>query len=72
MAELLNIHVVAGVVAEEDAKYLLVEGGEVKFPEDEILDVRWFSYEEIVNMKDNLRSPRVLNSVDAHRKLQGK
>jgi len=29
--------------------------GELKFPEDEILDVRWFSFEEIKNMKDKLR-----------------
>lgn len=30
--------------------------GELKFPVNEILDVKWFSFEEIINMKDNLRN----------------
>lgn len=28
----------------------------IKFDKNEILDVKWFSYEEILNMKDELRS----------------
>lgn len=28
----------------------------IKFDTDEILDVKWFTYEEIMNMKDELRS----------------
>ena len=30
-------------------------GGEISFSPDEIMDVKWFSYEELVSMKDQLR-----------------
>lgn len=30
-------------------------GGELKFPEDEIMDVKWFALEEIESMADKLR-----------------
>ena len=30
-------------------------GGEILFSPDEIMDVKWFSYEELVSMKDQLR-----------------
>lgn len=30
--------------------------GEINFPEDEILDVQWFSKDEILHMKDKLRN----------------
>ena len=30
--------------------------GSISYNKDEILDVRWFSYEEILNMHDKLRS----------------
>jgi 8-oxo-dGTP pyrophosphatase MutT (NUDIX family) len=30
-------------------------GGELKFPEDEIMDVKWFTLEEIKSMADKLR-----------------
>lgn len=30
--------------------------GELKFPENEILDAKWFSFEEIKNMKNKLRN----------------
>lgn len=32
-----------------------IVGGNLKFPEDEILDAKWFSFDEIKNMKDKLR-----------------
>ena len=38
-------------------------GGQLKFPEDEILDARWFSFEEIQNMKDQLRSNWIFDSI---------
>lgn len=39
-------------------------GGELNPPEDEILDAKWFSYSEILAMKDKLRnSSWVLNSI---------
>jgi 8-oxo-dGTP diphosphatase len=31
-------------------------GGELNFPKDELLDAKWFTYEEIVAMKDKLRN----------------
>ncbi len=31
-------------------------GGELKYNKDEILDVKWFSYDEIMNMHDELRT----------------
>ena len=32
-----------------------VLNGDIKFDPNEILDAKWFTYEEIVNMKDQLR-----------------
>lgn len=31
-------------------------GGEIKYDKNEILDVKWFSYDEILNMNDELRA----------------
>ena len=33
-----------------------VLGGSIKYDPDEILDAKWFSYEDILSMKDQLRS----------------
>ncbi|MFA6445631.1 MAG: NUDIX hydrolase [Candidatus Paceibacterota bacterium] len=38
-------------------------GGELKFPEDEIMDAQWFTFSEIKLMKDKLRSEWVLETV---------
>ncbi len=38
-------------------------GGELKYPEDEIMDVRWFTFEEIKKMKDKLRSGWVIGAI---------
>ena len=44
-----------------------ITGGSINFNKDELLDVRWFSYDEIKNMKDSLRSPDfILGSIDTH------
>jgi 8-oxo-dGTP diphosphatase len=41
-----------------------IVGGELKIPKDELLDVRWFSLEEIEAMKENLRGENwVLGSI---------
>lgn len=41
-----------------------ITGGELQIPEDEILDARWFSYQEIVAMKDKLRGSWVISGVE--------
>ena len=33
-----------------------IKNGSIKYDKEEILDVKWFTYEEILNMKDELRS----------------
>ncbi|MBR4830884.1 MAG: NUDIX domain-containing protein [Bacilli bacterium] len=33
-----------------------IVGGEIRIDPREILDIKWFTYEEILNMKDELRS----------------
>ncbi|MEK7493989.1 MAG: NUDIX hydrolase [Patescibacteria group bacterium] len=40
--------------------------GEIKPQEGEILDIRWFSLDEIQRMKDNLRKPWVLNIIEEY------
>lgn len=39
-------------------------GGELEFPTDEILDARWFTLDEIIEMKDQLRSDWVIESIN--------
>lgn len=47
--------------------------GSISFDQEELLDVKWFSYEEIVAMEDNLRSPDlIMGAIENHRqRLQG-
>lgn len=43
-----------------------VVGGELQFPEDEILDAKWFTVDEIRSMTAELRVPSyMLSSIDA-------
>ncbi len=42
-----------------------ITGGELKWPEDEILDARWFSLEELEGMKDKLRGEWILGAIKA-------
>jgi len=44
-------------------------GGELNYPKDEILDARWFSYNEVKRMKDKIRHPWVLESIEIYQKL---
>lgn len=41
-----------------------IVGGELTFPEDEILDVQWFTCDEIRGMKEKLRSEWVLGAIE--------
>lgn len=42
-----------------------VLGGDIKFNPDEILDTKWFTYEEILAMKDQLRDTGlILGTID--------
>lgn len=53
--------------ADEAAKHAFaakILGGELKFPEDEILDAKWFSVEEIIGMKDKLRSNWIIDAIN--------
>ncbi len=39
-------------------------GGELHYPEYEILDARWWSYEDLVGMKDKLRGNWILMAIE--------
>jgi 8-oxo-dGTP diphosphatase len=39
-------------------------GGELKFPEDEIMDAKWFTYEEVAGMEDKLRGVWILQVIE--------
>lgn len=41
--------------------------GDFQFDKEEILDVRWFSMDEILNMKDQLRKPWVIDALNEGR-----
>jgi ADP-ribose pyrophosphatase YjhB (NUDIX family) len=39
---------------------------DIKYDKDEILDVKWFTYDEIINMKEELRAEDfIINAIDA-------
>lgn len=38
-------------------------GGELKYPENEIIDVQWFTFQEIQEMKDRLRSGWIIDAI---------
>ena len=40
-------------------------GGELKWPENEILDAKWFTWQEIQKMKDNLRGDWIVGAISA-------
>jgi len=41
-----------------------IKSGELNYPKDEILDVKWFSLEEIKIMKNKLRGNWILNAIN--------
>lgn len=40
-------------------------GGELKYPEDEIMDAKWLTYDEVINLKDKLRENWILQAISA-------
>lgn len=39
-------------------------GGELKFPENEMLDAKWFTFDEIKQMKDKLRGEWIIEAIN--------
>lgn len=46
-----------------------IVGGELNFPSDEMLDARWFTFEEVKQMKDKLRGKWIIEAINI---LEGK
>lgn len=69
--ELTGIALIGNRVMEDDELLGLVfsteiTGGEIKINPREILDIKWFTYDEILNMKDELRTYNlIVNSITA-------
>lgn len=69
--ELTGIALIGNRVMEDDELLGLVfsteiTGGEIKIDPREILDIKWFTYDEILNMKDELRTYNlIVNSITA-------
>jgi len=40
-----------------------ITGGDLKFPQDEILDAKWFTLDEIKQMLDNLRGGWIIETI---------
>ena len=59
--ELTGVCQIGGTIRREDDAWVSVIfstrvlNGDIKFDPNEILDAKWFTYEEIVNMRDQLR-----------------
>ncbi|MFA4996094.1 MAG: NUDIX domain-containing protein [Patescibacteria group bacterium] len=45
-------------------------GGELSVPENEILDAKWFSFQEILNMKNELRVDCVWQAIEKAEELR--
>jgi 8-oxo-dGTP diphosphatase len=45
-----------------------IVSGKLKFPENEILDAKWFSFKEIKNMKNNLRGEWIIETLNTFKK----
>lgn len=43
-------------------------GGELNFTEDEILDAKWFTYDEILENKENLRENFIIEAIKEYQK----
>ncbi len=40
-----------------------ITGGQLHYPENEIMDAKWLTLDEIIKMKDKLRGPWVLEAI---------
>ena len=70
-----DVEIVKQVNTEELSKHAFfakVVGGELRFPEDEIMDAKWFSLQEIMAMQDQMRSTWILDSIITLEKDQNK
>lgn len=47
-----------------------IVGGELTVPEDELLDVKWFSLEEIIGNKENLREQFIIDAIKRYKVLE--
>ena len=55
------------ITSESPVKHVFearIIGGELNFPEDEILDTGWFTFNEIKKMKNKLRAEWVIDSIN--------
>lgn len=45
-----------------------IVGGELSYPEDELLDAKWFTYDEVKTLaaQNKLRGPHILSAIDAY------
>ena len=43
-----------------------ITGGELAFPRDEILDAKWFAYEDILAMKNDIREGLAFEAIQDH------
>lgn len=41
-----------------------IVGGELRFPEDEMLGAKWFSFDEIKQMKEKLRGEWIIEAIE--------
>ena len=41
-----------------------ITGGELGFPEDELIDAKWFTLEEILKNKENLRESFIVEAIE--------
>ncbi len=59
----IGIHQETATEAVKHAFEVRIIGGELKFSPEELLDAKWFTFEEIKNMKDKLRSNWILATI---------
>jgi 8-oxo-dGTP diphosphatase len=65
--ELLNEIAIFHVKSTDVVKHVFeskIIGGELNFPEDEILDAKWFTLNEIKQMEDKLRGEWILQTIN--------
>ncbi len=58
---------------ESNIKYVYqgkIVSGKINFPKDEILDVKWFTFNEIMKMKNKLRNIWVIDSIKLAKKYE--
>lgn len=59
----LDIFQVSAQTPPKHAFEAKIIGGDLAWPEDEILDAKWFTYQEIKDMEDKLRSEWIMGAI---------